>query len=176
MVSVRGISRHVIRTNSRLWHPSSATATLTTPNPSPAKLPLWVFAGGRDPVVPLRYFYPALNKLEALGHPEVRFTVEEDLGHLTWVRVYEGQDLYRLAARPDPANKKGRQLRCLPVRLQTNSFADQNEPLIPSRICRPGANAVRGMYGSSRKYVSCCSFVMFCISRLIETSVSVGSL
>ena len=39
-----------------------------------AKLPLWVFAGGRDPVVPLRYFYPVLNKLEALGHPEVRFT------------------------------------------------------------------------------------------------------
>jgi predicted peptidase len=59
-----------------------------------AKLPLWVFAGGRDPVVPLRHFYPALNKLEALGHPEVRFTVEEDLGHFAWVRVYEGQDLY----------------------------------------------------------------------------------
>jgi predicted peptidase len=59
-----------------------------------AKLPLWVFAGGRDPVVPLRYFYPVLNKLESLGHPEVRFTVDEDLGHLTWVRVYQGQDLY----------------------------------------------------------------------------------
>jgi predicted peptidase len=59
-----------------------------------AKLPLWVFAGGRDPVVPLRYFYPALNRLEALGHPEVRFTVEEDLGHLAWVRIYEGEDLY----------------------------------------------------------------------------------
>lgn len=59
-----------------------------------AKLPLWVFAGGRDPVVPLRFFYPALNKLEALGHPEVRFTVYEDLGHLTWIRVFEGQDVY----------------------------------------------------------------------------------
>jgi predicted peptidase len=59
-----------------------------------AKLPLWVFAGGRDPVVPLRYFYPALNRLEALGHPDVRFTVQEDLGHLTWIRIYEGQDLY----------------------------------------------------------------------------------
>ncbi len=59
-----------------------------------AKLPLWVFAGGRDPVVPLRYFYPVMNRLEALGHPEVRFSVEEDLGHLTWVRIYEGQDLY----------------------------------------------------------------------------------
>jgi pimeloyl-ACP methyl ester carboxylesterase len=59
-----------------------------------AKLPLWVFAGGRDPVVPMRFFYSALNKLEELGHPEVRFTVEEDLGHMAWVRIYEGQDLY----------------------------------------------------------------------------------
>jgi predicted peptidase len=59
-----------------------------------AGLPLWVFAGGRDPAVELRYFYPVLNELEKLGHPEVRFTIEEDLGHLTWVRVYEGQDIY----------------------------------------------------------------------------------
>ena len=59
-----------------------------------AKLPLWAFAGGRDPVVPVRHFYPALNRLEALGHPAVRFTNHEDLGHLTWVRVYQGQDLY----------------------------------------------------------------------------------
>jgi predicted peptidase len=59
-----------------------------------ARLPLWVFAGGRDPAVELRYFYPVLNELEKSGHPEVRFTIEQDLGHLTWVRVYEGQDLY----------------------------------------------------------------------------------
>ena len=59
-----------------------------------AKLPLWVFAGGRDPVVPARHFYPVLNRLEALGHPEVRFTNYEDLGHFAWVRVYEGEDLY----------------------------------------------------------------------------------
>jgi predicted peptidase len=59
-----------------------------------AKLPVWVFAGGRDSVVPLRFFYPVLNKLEALGHSDVRFSNEEDLGHFTWVRVYAGQDLY----------------------------------------------------------------------------------
>jgi predicted peptidase len=59
-----------------------------------AKLPLWVFGGGRDPNVPIRYFYVALNQLEALGHPEVRFSNEEDLGHFTWVRVYQGRDLY----------------------------------------------------------------------------------
>jgi predicted peptidase len=59
-----------------------------------AKLPVWCFAGGRDPVVPARYFYPSLNRLEQLGASEVRFSNEEDMGHLAWVRVYEGQDLY----------------------------------------------------------------------------------
>jgi predicted peptidase len=69
-------------------HPDQA-ATITA-----AKLPLWVFAGGRDPIVSLRYFYPVLNRLEALGHPGVRFTNHEDLGHFTWIRVYEGDDIY----------------------------------------------------------------------------------
>ena len=45
-------------------------------------------------MVPLRFYYPLLNRLEALGHATVRFTNDEDLGHFTWVRVYEGQDLY----------------------------------------------------------------------------------
>jgi predicted peptidase len=59
-----------------------------------AKTPMWVFAGGRDAIVPLRYFYPLLNRLEELGHPDVRFTIEADMGHPTWVRVYASQDLY----------------------------------------------------------------------------------
>jgi len=59
-----------------------------------AKLPLWVFTGGRDPYFKLQYFYPTLNTLETLGHPEVRFTIEEDMGHNSWNRVYAGQDLY----------------------------------------------------------------------------------
>jgi predicted peptidase len=59
-----------------------------------AKTPMWVFAGGRDAIVPLRYFYPLLNRLEELGHPDVRFTIEADMGHPTWVRVYASQDFY----------------------------------------------------------------------------------
>ncbi len=59
-----------------------------------AKLPIWVFAGGRDPVVPVKHFYPLLNKREELGHPVVRFTIESDMGHDTRMRVYAGQDLY----------------------------------------------------------------------------------
>jgi len=59
------------------------------------KLPIWVFAGGRDEEhEQVKYFYPVLNELERLGHPDVRFTIEADMGHNTWIRVYSGQDLY----------------------------------------------------------------------------------
>jgi len=58
-----------------------------------AKLPVWAFCGGRDPVIQAQYFYPGLNKLEELGH-RVRFTNEEDMSHDVWRRVYGGQDVY----------------------------------------------------------------------------------
>lgn len=69
-------------------HPDLAPALVES------KMPLWVITGGRDPYVKMQYFYPSLNKLEELGHPEVRFTVHEDMGHIAWQRAYEGQDLY----------------------------------------------------------------------------------
>lgn len=58
------------------------------------QIPLWVFAGGRDLGVELRYFYAGLNKLETLGHPDVRFTIEADMNHDAWRRVYAGEDIY----------------------------------------------------------------------------------
>jgi len=59
------------------------------------ELPLWVFAAGRDPVVEIQHFYPGLNRLEELGHPAVRFTNHEDMGHDAWSRVYQSEDLYQ---------------------------------------------------------------------------------
>jgi predicted peptidase len=59
-----------------------------------AKLPVWCFSGGRDPVVEARYFYAVFERLEKLGHMNARLTNHEDLGHFTWVRVYQGNDLY----------------------------------------------------------------------------------
>jgi predicted peptidase len=61
---------------------------------SSANMPVWAFAGGLDPVVPICYFYAGLNRLKALGCPDLRFTVHEDMGHEAWLRVYGGQDLY----------------------------------------------------------------------------------
>ncbi len=58
------------------------------------RMPVWVFAGGRDPVVQVKHFFPGLKKLERLGHEDVRFTVHEDRGHDVWRRVYAGRDLY----------------------------------------------------------------------------------
>lgn len=57
-------------------------------------LPVWCFAGGRDAVVPPQFFYPAMNRLQELGHTGVRLTTHEDMGHDAWVRIYAGQDLY----------------------------------------------------------------------------------
>jgi predicted peptidase len=57
-------------------------------------MPVWVFAGGRDPAVLTKHFFPGLNALEQLGHPDVRFTVHEDMNHDVWERVYGGRDLY----------------------------------------------------------------------------------
>lgn len=59
------------------------------------RMPVWCFAGGRDPTVPVKYFYDGMNKLERLGHDDVRFTVEEDMNHDVWRRVYAGEDIYR---------------------------------------------------------------------------------
>lgn len=57
-------------------------------------LPIWAFSGGRDNVIPTKYFYAGMNELERLGHNNLRFTVHEDLGHDTWTRVYSGADIY----------------------------------------------------------------------------------
>lgn len=57
-------------------------------------LPIWVFAGGRDTTIEARYFYPGLDKLESLGHTRLRFSIEADMGHDVWARVYAGRDLY----------------------------------------------------------------------------------
>lgn len=58
------------------------------------QLPVWCFSGGRDRAVPVEFFYAGMNRLEQLGHEDVRFTVEEDMNHDVWTRVYAGDDIY----------------------------------------------------------------------------------
>ena len=59
-----------------------------------AKLPIWIFQGGRDTTVLPEWVLATAVALEEAGHSEVRFTVHEDRPHDAWTRVYEGWDLY----------------------------------------------------------------------------------
>ena len=63
-------------------------------NIAKADLPVWAFSGGRDPVVRKKFFLIGVNRLEALGHTKLRYTIHEDMGHDTWIRVYAGEDVY----------------------------------------------------------------------------------
>ena len=45
-----------------------------------AKMPVWVFQGGRDTVVRPERVLQTVRALEAAGHPDVRFTVHEKKG------------------------------------------------------------------------------------------------
>lgn len=59
-----------------------------------AKLPVWMFGGGKDTVVKPHWLYRMARALEEAGHPALRFTVHEDMDHDAWKRVYAGEDLY----------------------------------------------------------------------------------
>jgi len=65
------------------------------PRLAKAATPVWVFQGGRDRVVKPGWVLETAKALEEAGHPDVRMTVHEDLGHNVWTRVYEGWDLYQ---------------------------------------------------------------------------------
>ena len=58
-----------------------------------AGIPVWVFSGGRDPVVETKYFFAGMNRMDELG-ATMRFTTEQDMFHDVWNRVYAREDVY----------------------------------------------------------------------------------
>jgi predicted esterase len=57
------------------------------------RTPVWLFHGGRDPLVRPEWSLATAEALDRAGG-DVRVTVHEDLTHDCWTRVYGGQDLY----------------------------------------------------------------------------------
>jgi predicted peptidase len=57
------------------------------------ELPIWVFHGTADPVIPFKESEDMVAKLQSLGR-EVRFTVYEGVGHNAWDRAYATEELY----------------------------------------------------------------------------------
>jgi len=67
-------------------------------NPADAKrlkdLPIWVFHGAKDPVVPLARSEAMVNALKEAGG-NVKFTVYPDAGHDSWTATYDNPELYK---------------------------------------------------------------------------------
>ncbi|MEJ8566212.1 alpha/beta hydrolase-fold protein [Elongatibacter sediminis] len=59
-----------------------------------AKLPTWLFGGAKDQVVDPYWLYRTARFMEVAGHPNLRFTMHEDMDHDAWKRVYEGRDVF----------------------------------------------------------------------------------
>lgn len=58
-----------------------------------AGIPAWCFSGGRDLVVPTKFFFLGMNKMEE-AKGVMRFTTEQDMFHDVWNRAYGGEDVY----------------------------------------------------------------------------------
>lgn len=58
-------------------------------------LPIWVFHGEKDNVVPLAASQVMVKALEALGQKDnVKFTVYPEAGHDSWTQTYEDPEFY----------------------------------------------------------------------------------
>lgn len=56
-------------------------------------VPIWVFHGAKDTVVPLQKSQELVNVLWIAGNP-VKFTIYDEAGHDAWTQTYENPDLY----------------------------------------------------------------------------------
>lgn len=73
-------------------------------------LPVWVFHGGKDPVVPLWRSEEMVNALKACNG-NVRLTVYPEAGHDSWTQTYDNPELYTwlLAQRRTAEDTQGRE-------------------------------------------------------------------
>jgi predicted peptidase len=59
-----------------------------------AKLPIWVFHGGKDTTVPLRRSEEMVEALKAAGGSP-KFTIYPEAGHDSWTATYDNPDFYK---------------------------------------------------------------------------------
>lgn len=58
------------------------------------EMPIWVFHGAKDTVVPLRESEQMVEALKTAGATQVKFTVYPEAQHDSWTATYDNPDLY----------------------------------------------------------------------------------
>ncbi len=59
-----------------------------------AQVPVWVFHGGKDTVVPLEESSRLVDVLKKIGNEQVKFTIDPEAGHDSWSKAYADSALY----------------------------------------------------------------------------------
>jgi predicted peptidase len=60
-----------------------------------AKMPIWVFHGAKDDIVPLSKAEEMVEALKKAGSQNVQFTVYPEAGHDSWTETYNNPQLYQ---------------------------------------------------------------------------------
>jgi len=58
-------------------------------------MPIWVFHGAKDDVVPLNESQRMVDELRRIGNDKVKFTVYPDANHDSWTETYANPELYK---------------------------------------------------------------------------------
>ena len=70
-----------------------------------AHLPIWVFHGAKDNVVPICESEFMVEKLKACGS-DIKFTVYQDANHNSWTETYKNEELYKWFLEQSLENRK----------------------------------------------------------------------
>jgi predicted peptidase len=60
-----------------------------------AHMPIWVFHGAKDFVVPLSLSEQIVEQLKACGSTKVKFTIYPEATHDSWTETYNNEELYK---------------------------------------------------------------------------------
>lgn len=58
-------------------------------------LPIWIFHGGKDPVVPVQFSEMAMNWFERVKAPKVKIHLYPEAEHDSWTQTYENPEVWK---------------------------------------------------------------------------------
>lgn len=58
-------------------------------------IPIWIFHGAKDNVVPLNFSEQMIQQSKACGSANVKFTVYPEANHDAWTETYNNEELYK---------------------------------------------------------------------------------
>ena len=75
--------------------------------PKLKSLPIWIWHGGADPVVPVRLSVEMFDAIKKAGSTTVRLTTLEGIGHNSWEAAYASPDLYQWLGKQTRSGNQG---------------------------------------------------------------------